>query len=481
MPTEVLDADYLIVGSGAVGLAFADVLFTETDATLAIVDRRHGPGGHWNDAYPFVRLHQPSAYYGVNSRDLGTDSLDRTALNKGMYERASSAEILAYYQRLMTDLMGSGRVRYFPMSEYVGDFAHEHRVVPRVGGDSTEISVRRRTVDTSYIRTEVPATHPPRYLIADGVRCVPPHRLPGEDRPEDGYVVIGSGKTGVDVCLWLLESGVAPERITWVAPRDSWFQNRHHMQPLGEFMTPALAGLVQQAEIAGSAQSADEFFLGMEAAGVLLRVDPSVTPEMFHGAILSVAELEELRRIPSVVRMGRVQAIGPERIVLEGGTVPSSTGRLYIDCTARGVDLRESRTVFTDSTVTPQMVRTFQPVFSSALIAHVEATVDGTEAKNALCRPMQMADRPAEYLRVLLLNYANHYAWNKNPLIAEWLQASRLDRYSRLTRDGADGDLERLALIERHGAAVKSAVANLPLLVAQHEAAEAASAPSENG
>ncbi len=26
------------------------------------------PGGHWTRAYPFVRLHQPSAYYGVNSR-----------------------------------------------------------------------------------------------------------------------------------------------------------------------------------------------------------------------------------------------------------------------------------------------------------------------------------------------------------------------------------------------------------------------------
>ena len=63
-----LETDYLIVGAGAMGMAFADVLMTETDATILLVDRVGRPGGHWNVAYPFVRLHQPSAFYGVNSR-----------------------------------------------------------------------------------------------------------------------------------------------------------------------------------------------------------------------------------------------------------------------------------------------------------------------------------------------------------------------------------------------------------------------------
>lgn len=64
---QPIEADYLIIGAGAVGMAFADTLLSETQATIALVDRRHRPGGHWNDAYPYVRLHQPSAYYGVNS------------------------------------------------------------------------------------------------------------------------------------------------------------------------------------------------------------------------------------------------------------------------------------------------------------------------------------------------------------------------------------------------------------------------------
>jgi len=62
---EILETDYLIIGAGAVGMAFADIILAETNANIIMVDKHHKPGGHWNLAYPFVRLHQPSTYYGV--------------------------------------------------------------------------------------------------------------------------------------------------------------------------------------------------------------------------------------------------------------------------------------------------------------------------------------------------------------------------------------------------------------------------------
>jgi choline dehydrogenase-like flavoprotein len=64
MVSRILEADYLVVGSGAAGMAFADSLIDVSDAQVVIVDRRHAPGGHWNEAYPFVRLHTPSSFYG---------------------------------------------------------------------------------------------------------------------------------------------------------------------------------------------------------------------------------------------------------------------------------------------------------------------------------------------------------------------------------------------------------------------------------
>ena len=37
---ETVASDYLVVGAGAMGMAFTDVLMAETGATVTIVDRR---------------------------------------------------------------------------------------------------------------------------------------------------------------------------------------------------------------------------------------------------------------------------------------------------------------------------------------------------------------------------------------------------------------------------------------------------------
>src|SRR5215510_14125068 len=99
MPARVLETDYLVVGAGAAGMAFTDTLIAESDARVVITDRRATPGGHWNDAYPFVRLHQPSLYYGVNSTPLGDEALETGGPEAGAYGRASGAEVRAYYDR----------------------------------------------------------------------------------------------------------------------------------------------------------------------------------------------------------------------------------------------------------------------------------------------------------------------------------------------------------------------------------------------
>ena len=112
--TKNFETDYFIIGAGAAAMAFADELLTTSDAQILMVDRRDKPGGHWNDAYPFVRLHQPSAFYGVNSRELGNLTKDAVGFNKGLYNLASGAEVLGYFDQVMQQrMLPSGRVRYF--------------------------------------------------------------------------------------------------------------------------------------------------------------------------------------------------------------------------------------------------------------------------------------------------------------------------------------------------------------------------------
>lgn len=43
--TGVVDADYLVVGAGAMGMAFTDALIDHADVSVVMVDRRHGAGG----------------------------------------------------------------------------------------------------------------------------------------------------------------------------------------------------------------------------------------------------------------------------------------------------------------------------------------------------------------------------------------------------------------------------------------------------
>src|SRR3954452_7037321 len=87
-----LDVDYLVVGAGAMGMAFTDALIDHADVRVAMVDRRHGAGGHWLAAYPFVRLHQASTFYGVASTVLG-GSLQVTGPEAGVHERGGPAAV----------------------------------------------------------------------------------------------------------------------------------------------------------------------------------------------------------------------------------------------------------------------------------------------------------------------------------------------------------------------------------------------------
>ncbi len=458
-----IDTDYLIVGAGAAGLAFADALIAESDADVVIVDRRDRPGGHWNDAYPFVRLHQPSAYYGVNSLPLG-DSIDEDGPNAGWYGRATGAEICDYFQRVLEQLLASGRVRFFGMCDYAGDWSGEHHFVSRLTGQRSTVRARRRIVDATYLAPSVPSTHTPSFAVDPNVRLIPINDLVTLSDPGSGYTVLGAGKTAMDACGWLLDSGVEPEAIRWIRPRDTWLLDRAFMQPL-ELVGSLMEGLSLQVQAAACAENVADLFRRLEACGQLVRLDPAVEPTMYRGATISQTELERLRLIENVVRQGRVVHIGETRIVLEAGSIPTDAKQIYVDCTADGAHRVPGRAVFDPSRITLQAVRTGLLPFSAALIAFVESARDDDVEKNRLCPPNPYPNTAIDWIATNAISHRVQMTWSGEPDLRAWMQRSRLHAARGINAHLAEPQTQ--AALARFLANLEPAVEKLESFLAQ--------------
>lgn len=473
-----LETDYLIIGAGAVGLAFADTLLDEDpDADIVIVDRHGKPGGHWNDAYSFVALHQPSAFYGVNSLQLGSGSIDGAGYNKGFYELASGSEVSAYFDRVMHQrLLASGRVRHFPMSEYhwPETAAEIHSFTHLLYGEIQSVSVRKRLVDATYYGTSVPSTHSRKYAVADDVHIVTPNDLPhlwkDPARIPQRFCIVGAGKTAMDAGIWLLQSGAKADAISWVCPRDSWLINRAGTQPGIEFFEGAIGGQAVLMQALAEAENITDLFHRLEAEKFMLRIHRDVEPGMFHYATISEGEVEMLRQISDVIRKGRVTSIDASGMTFAGNAhdgahhaMPADT--LYIDCTATAVEMRETVPMYQPGKIVLQMARIPQPAFSAAICAFIEANYDDDSERNRLAMPVPLPDTMDQYPAACMGNMINQMNWSKDGKIRDWMLKSRLDGFSATIAAIGPDDQDKIAIMKRMRQYGGQAAQNIPKLI----------------
>ncbi len=423
-----LETDYLVVGAGASGMAFVDSLLSHSASEVVLVDRRHRPGGHWLDAYPFVRLHQPSAYYGVNSRVLGTNRIDETGPNAGFYERGTASEICDYYNRVLEEqFVASGRVRFLPMSEYRGKDGDGHHVVSLLNGAQTTVKVRRKFVDATYVESEIPSRHTPSFEIDEGVPFMPPNGLVYFREPASGFTVIGAGKTAVDTCCWLLDTGVEPDRIRWIKPRDGWVLNRAFTQPLELLGSSYMQLQAQWVSAAAHAHDATDFAHRLEASGVFLRFDEAVEPTMFRGSTMSKRELEQVRQIENVVRLGYVRRISATEVTLDEGFLPTDPGQMYVDCTAAGVRATVPRPLFEDARINLEYVTVGVIPWGTSTVGYIEATRDDTSEKNRLCPPVVFSGWSADLLHLARAGMTGMLARGAEADFGVWSDRARLN------------------------------------------------------
>ena len=420
--------DYLIKGAGAMGMAFADVIFNESDCKFAIVDDRPSPGGHWNDSYPFVRLHQPSSFYGVNSTKLGQDKIDLSGKNAGLYELATKQEICSYYEKIMQkDFLPSGRVQYFPNCS-VTDGGNIYSEL-----NGKEISLKsKKFIDSTFMNVQIPFKNKPSFSVEDSVTCEPVNSLVDLVSEESQFVIIGGGKTGMDAIIWLLEKNKEANNIHWIIPRDSWILNREFIQP-GKFLEQSQMKFAEQ--MIAIAESNDKYdaFKRLEEIKFLFRINPNINPTMYRCATITESELKLLQKIENVIRDGHVKEITKNGIEMESRLHKFPQSAIYIDCTSDGLAKRDVKPIFDGDMITLQTVRFCQQVFSAAFIAHVELMNKSEEEKNSICTVVPHPDSADDFFRVNLAAAINSFNWSQYQDLTAWLNSSRLDGLSKLS------------------------------------------------
>jgi hypothetical protein len=410
--THLVDVDYLVIGAGASGMAFTDALIDHADVTVALVERREGVGGHWREAYPFVQLHQSSTFYGVASTVLGAGRRQHEGPEAGLHERAGKPTILAYYEQVLAERMtGPGRVQLFPGCAYVGD----RTFASLDSGERYQVTERCRVVDARYLSPDIPAETPPRFSV-DGARVIPVNDLPRAGAASQ-HVVVGSGKTATDSVVWLLRQGVDPDAICWVRPREPWMLNRAKIQPDPVVYLGMVADLMQAASTASSLPAV---FLELEDAEIMVRIDRSVTPSMAKAPTLGRWELDLLRSVERVVRLGRIRTARRGRLELDRGTVEVADDAVVVNCAANGLKQRPRVPVWQPDVITLQPIRAGFPCFGAALVGYVEATRADDAEKNQLCPPSSLGNSLPDWARMNVLGFRAAAAFGAEPDVKAW-------------------------------------------------------------
>lgn len=352
MTSDGVEVDYLVVGAGAMGLAFVDVLLTETDATVALVDRYDRPGGHWTRAYPFVRLHQPSAF----GEQLGLDRVDTEGPRRSPRTR-----------------IGTGGRRLFrPRHAAV----RTHRTVPpsprgRVRRRGRHLGPHRGRHDNAPSSTRptttVPSMRAPAFPVAPGLRWDGARRCPrSSPRPTGTWWSVAARRARRVPGCSAAESSPTPSDGSCRATPG--LLDRLNIQPVEAFFDSTVGGYALQLEGLGRRRDRRRP-LRPPRAHRPARLDPAVgrpcTPPRCRGPSSASCRSRCWSACSRACWSGR-----HEHHHLDDGAIPTTPNTVHIDCTADGLERRpQVQPVFTDGRITLQSVRTCQQVFSAALIA----------------------------------------------------------------------------------------------------------------
>jgi hypothetical protein len=178
---------------------------------------------------------------------------------------------------------------------------------------------------------------------------------------------------------------------------------------------------------AAAAESLDDLFLRLEAAGAMLRIDPTVVPTMAKTPTLGTWELDLLRSVEHVVRLGHIKRVTSREIVLEGGSVPLPPDSLVVHCAASGLQYPPLVPIWERDAIRLQTSRVGFPCFNAALLGYIEATRDDDRERNRLCPPNTLPDTPENWAWMQVRGTVAARSFGAEPDIAAWANGCALN------------------------------------------------------
>ena len=351
MPSiKTLECDYLVVGAGASTMPFIDTILTEMpDTKIVLIDKKAAPGGHWLDAYGWVRLHQPSIVYGIASKQLEGNWLKLMATKFTMpwnhraskqlegnwlklmatkftmpwNHRASKQELLAYFDNFVQEKVASKQLEWYPNTVY--NFSNEdtastngmHSFSSLDGSVEYQVKVNTKVVNGTAGECIIPSQFPLQFPVHKGVQVMTPNQIYDRSglssaRRAWKYVVLGAGKTAMDTVVYLQRTmKVRPDDIAWVISADVWMFNLEGDSTPWDWPKALL-------ENEGDEEKAA---LQLEKAGILVRLDKKIMPTRFRFPVVPKAELKLLQKVKNVIRRGRATGIrkNGDKVTVEFG------------------------------------------------------------------------------------------------------------------------------------------------------------------
>jgi len=172
-------------------------------------------------------------------------------------------------------------------------------------------------------------------------------------------------------------------RDVWYVLRDGIFNVDNYWKGAEKLFKPIL-----------EENSVVDVFLSLEKAGSIGRLTDKIFPNIFKGPTISTDELDLLRSIKDIVRLGRIVSISLNEIFFEKGTMEfDMNGTLFVDCMVDKLygyeDFPDNFKFFEPGRINlGPALALFNVSFTSAIVAYLEATFNNDEIKNKFCFPL---------------------------------------------------------------------------------------------